>query len=70
MAIAPVIVTIVAYYIVSDYTEPSWMSLAISIFSFCIVYLPITFIFSLNKYEKNLLLQPLNKLKKDKVKQL
>ena len=61
MSIAPVIITIVAYYLVSNYIETSWIGLIKGIVAFVIIYPPIIYLFSMNTNERKLLLQPKKK---------
>ena len=39
-----------------------WGELLVSIIIFCAVYIPLFWIFSMNKYERNLLIAPIKKI--------
>lgn len=57
MDFMPIIITIIAYYIVHNvYEIKSWLDLCFGITIFCVVYLPLLFTFSMNEYERNLFL--------------
>lgn len=64
MGIAPVLVTYVAYRMTCYYSLSTWSNFAVGVALFCIVFLPITYLFSLNEYERNLLINPLRKILK------
>ena len=58
MSIMPCIVTIAAYFAVKQFALDSWASLGLGIVAYLIIYLPLFFIFSMNVYERKLLLSP------------
>lgn len=64
MDIIPIIVTIAFLLILNDRTINSWASLLVWASIFVIVYLPLFYVFSMNKDEKALLLGPILKLLK------
>ena len=59
MSIVPIALTIASLFIVRSYDINSWGELALAILIFCIVYIPLFWVFSLNKYERNLIKAPL-----------
>lgn len=62
MSIVPIIISTISITIVKSYDIDSWKELIFAILVFCIGYIPIFWIFSMNKYEHNLLLSPLSKI--------
>ena len=62
MSIVPCIVTIVAYFVIERLTLNSWLSLGLGIMAYLAVYLPLFFIFSMNAYEKKLILNAFSKV--------
>ena len=62
MNICPLILTIAGYYAVGNILINSYSMLFLAIAIYLIVYLPMIFRFSMNDYEKSLIIQPINKL--------
>ena len=68
MSIVPVIVIVLSTYVVHSYSIDSWKNLLVSISLFCGIYIPLFFIFSMNRYERNLLISPLLRIVNTKLK--
>lgn len=64
MAIVPLILTLVFYFIESKLTAASWRSMLLHIGLFSIIYLPLFYKVSMNEYEKGLVLSFINRSKK------
>lgn len=64
MAIIPMIITIVSIFILKHYNIDSWLKLLTAIGLYCVVYIPLLWIFSMNRYEKDLVSNPIKKLYK------
>jgi hypothetical protein len=62
MSIVPVVVTILASFIIGQFVFDSLLSLGFGIMAYLTVYLPLFFIFSMNAYEKNLVLCAFQKI--------
>lgn len=62
MTIMPVLVTILASFVIGQFIFDSLLSLGFGIMAFLTVYLPLFFIFSMNAYEKNLILSAFKKI--------
>ena len=62
MSITPFIVTVVAYFVINQFVLNSWLSLGLAIMAYLAVYLPLFFFFSMNAYEKNLILNVFSKI--------
>ena len=58
MSITPCLVTVVAFYVIKHFTIDSWFSLGLGVIAFLSIYFPLFFFFSMNEYEKKLLLGP------------
>ena len=61
MSIAPIVLTIAAYYVLMHHPLDTVFKLIGGICVFLVVYLPIFFKFSMNQYERNLVLEPVKK---------
>lgn len=59
MAICPIILTVLAYWLVVRIEFNSWISIGIAGFTFCIIYIFVFFCFSMNRYERETTLAPL-----------
>lgn len=59
MSIVPIILCISAKIIMQNLQLDNWSSLVCAIAIFLIVYIPLFFKFSMNQYERNLLIQPI-----------
>ena len=66
MSIVPCFVTVFAYFVIEQFVLDSWLSLGLGIIAYLVVYLPLFFVFSINKYEKDLVLGAIGKLKQKK----
>lgn len=64
MSVVPALLTFIGYEVLTLYTLNSVPKLIIGIALYLIVYLPLFFKFSMNKYEQNLVLRPVKKLLK------
>ena len=62
MSVVPIVLTAVSLYILKSYSIDGWGELFASIIVFCAIYIPLFWIFSMNKYEKNLIISPINKI--------
>lgn len=62
MSIIPILVSAISLFIIKDYAIDSWGKLVAAISIFCVAYLPLFWLFSMNKYERNLLITPINKI--------
>lgn len=67
MSIVPIVLTIVSIFAVRSYDINSWAELLITTLLFSIIYFPLFWIFSMNKYERDLIITSLLKIisKKD-----
>ena len=63
MSIVPLCVASIAYFIMQKVQITSPLQLLCSIAAYMLVYLPFFFCFSMNGYERNLILAPIKKLK-------
>lgn len=64
MSVVPALMTLGGYYVLQRISIDSWFSLAACIFLYCIAYLPLFYLYSMNQYEKNLVASPIRKLLK------
>ena len=64
MSIVPAVLTVAAYYTLRQFALGSVLTLCLGIFLYLLVYLPLFFAFSMNAYERDLILQPLKRLLK------
>lgn len=62
MSIVPILVTIVSLFIMKSYNIDSWGNLFFSIMLFGVFYIPFFWKFSMNKYERDLIVAPLYKI--------
>ena len=62
MDITPTVVTIVFVFILKDREITTWASFLSWVFVYAIVYVPLFYLFSMNKDEKRLMLGPVSKL--------
>ena len=62
MSIVPIIITGISLLCINSYNIDNWIKLFITIIIFCSIYVPLFWIFSMNKYERSLIISPLNKL--------
>lgn len=68
MSIIPIIISVVFRLVISEYNIDSWSEWLIFVSLFVAMYLPIFYLFSMNKYEKDLLKLPLNRLFSNSIK--
>ena len=59
MSVVPAVLTVVAYYALKNYSLDSVSKLVGGICLYMIVYLPLFFKFSMNRYERDVLLKPI-----------
>ena len=64
MSVIPAVLTVAAYYVLANYSLDSVPKLVCGIIVYLIVYLPLFFKFSMNQYERDLILKPVKKLLK------
>lgn len=64
MSIVPVVITLLSFFIISNCCISNWNELALAILSYCTVYIPLFWLFSMNKYERTIIKTPLYKILK------
>lgn len=64
MSIAPILITLVFYYLQSIVNINSWSSFFPFVTFYSIIFFIVLWIFSMNQYEKNLILQPIKMILK------
>ena len=62
MSIIPSVLTILVYYVLQQFVLDSVIKLAVGIVLYLMVYLPLFFMFSMNAYERDLILKPIKKI--------
>ena len=62
MSIVPIVLTIASIFTIRDYDISSWGELALAIVIFCAIYIPLFWLFGMNKYERDLIKAPLQKI--------
>ena len=62
MSIVPIALTIASIFIVRSHDINSWGELALAILIFCAVYIPLFWVFSMNSYEKKLVMETINQV--------
>lgn len=62
MSIVPIIITTIALFVIKPYAINNWGTLIMSIAIFCAVYIPLFWVFSMNRYEHNLAISLFHKL--------
>lgn len=62
MSIVPIILIVVSMYLLRNVALDSWVKLVGAIGIFIVVYIPLFWIFSMNKYERNLFISPIKSL--------
>lgn len=62
MSIVPIVITLLSFIIISNSCISSWNELALAILSFCAVYIPLFWLFSMNKYERTIITAPIHKI--------
>lgn len=66
MSIVPGVLTVLTYYVLQHYDLDTVVKLIVGIVFYLIVYLPLFFAFSMNAYERDLILKPIKKILKKK----
>ena len=64
MSMVPSVLTMLAYYVLRQYSLDSVVKLVAGIVIYLVVYLPLFFMFSMNAYERDLILKPIKKFLK------
>lgn len=64
MSVVPAVLMVAGYKVLQLYEINSWASLCIGILAYLVVYLPLFFYISMNRYERNMILDPLRKILK------
>lgn len=67
MSIVPTLITCLFIYIVSSFNMNSWFNWMLGVGMFSVIYIPLFYIFSMNRYEKELSLAPIRKIFAHKV---
>lgn len=62
MSIVPIILIVVSMYLLRNVALDSWVELGGAIGIFAVVYIPLFWIFSMNKYERDLFISPIKSL--------
>ena len=62
MSIVPIALTIASLFVIRNYYINSWGELAFAILIFCAAYIPLFWLFSMNKYERDLIKAPIQKI--------
>lgn len=64
MSFVPALLTVAAYFALQCFSLDSWYELGLGIAAYLAVYLPLFFMISMNKYEKDLVMGPIRKILK------
>lgn len=64
MSIVPAVLTVACYYVLQQFTLDSVVKLVLGIVAYLVVYLPFFYLFSMNTYERDLIVKPLKKILK------
>ena len=70
MSIVPIVLTIASIFTIRNYDISSWGELALAIVIFCAIYIPLFWLFGMNKYERDLIKAPLQKITQKIVEKL
>ena len=62
MNIIPIALSIVTMVLLTHFDINSWRNLSISVIAFLVAYVPLFYFISMNKYERELIAQPLKKI--------
>jgi O-antigen/teichoic acid export membrane protein len=64
MSVVPAVLMVAGYKVLQLYEIKGWASLCVGILAYLVVYLPLFFYISMNRYERNMILDPLRKILK------
>lgn len=64
MSVIPTVMTVVTYYVLQNIALDTIIKLVVGIVVYLIAYLPLFFAFSMNAYERDLILKPIKKILK------
>lgn len=64
MSIVPAVLTVASYYVLQQVALDSVVKLILGIAAYLVVYLPLFYAFSMNAYERDLIVKPLKKILK------
>lgn len=64
MSIVPAVLTVACYYVLQQFALDSVVKLILGIAAYLVVYLPLFYLFSMNAYERDLIVKPLKKILK------
>lgn len=64
MLLIPIIITVCAYYVAGFYNFNNILNLIVGIAAYMVVYIPCIWKFSINSYERSLLLSPINRIRR------
>lgn len=64
MSIVPAVLTVACYYVLQQFALDSVVKLILGIVAYLVVYLPLFYLFSMNTYERDLIVKPLKKILK------
>ena len=62
MSVVPVIITVASMFLLSDVIIDTWVKLGMYIMFFCLIYIPLFWIISMNDSERSLLASPFRRL--------
>ena len=62
MSVVPILLTILSILVIRNQKLDTWPELIVTILIFCAVYVPLFWLFSMNKYERDLIKTPLQKI--------
>lgn len=66
MSVVPLIFIIISIQLLKYFIIDSWINLIIAIFCFSVIYVPVFYLFSMNRYERDLIINPVKRLIKRK----
>ena len=64
MSVVPAVLTVLTYYVLQQYVLDTVVKLVAGIALYLVVYLPLFFTLSMNAYERDLILKPIEKILK------
>ena len=62
MSLVPIVLSIVAIFVIRNYHINNWNELIVAILIFCVAYTPFFWLFGMNKYERGLIKAPFQKI--------